>query len=287
MGKKFLPNVSEESGSASVVTAVVFLVLCGSVGAAVDFGMAWRARSYLQADLDAAVLAVAAGRQSAESEQGSAQFAGRGHSGIYEGPPPTFSVQADGTVEAAANMKIKTALLPLFGIKELPVVAHAKAIAKSTNASKHTLVSAAVKGWFAKEVYGVVRDSSGNVVGETKLFSYDYDYATNTRTVEPPLGVASPDIKLEAGLSFALKMRVWPNYPLSGSSRDTVAPIDYYSDDPNARLHRSGSCAGGELFQWEDAPNDLDPSQDDYTDFVFTMQCKSVPGSVTAVRLTE
>jgi Flp pilus assembly protein TadG len=279
--------VRHNSGNVGLMFALFLLVLCGAAGAAVDIGQARRARTYLQADLDAVTLTLAASAKTATPEQGAALFTSNATRGDYFGPPPTFTIALDGSVQATANMSIKTMLLPLFGFDTLPVVVNSRATATYDSTAVVRFDLQNIQGWFAKDLYAVKKDDLGNVVEETKIVSYDYDHATDTRTIDPPLATVNSDFKLIAGSTFALKLRVWPAYPMSGTSRETVPYVDYFSDDPNAHIHRDGTCGPGEAYNWEDAPNNVDPTQQDFLDVVFTLFCKQMPGQPHHVRLSQ
>ncbi len=285
--RPLLPFAADTSGNALALFALFLPVLLAFTGAALDIGNAVRSKRYLQANLDAATVALASAPDSATEERGQALFSANLKRGSYSGPPPTFTFHGNGIVEAEARMEIKTYLLGLFGFDKLPVVAHAKAGAEFDDQLILNFTVENVKGWFAKDIYAVARDKDGNVVSETKVLSYDYDYATDTKTVDPPIASASQDLSMDGGATVVLKMRVWPDYPLAGSSRNTVPYVDYYSDDPGARLKRTGSCKTGEKYEWEDAPNDIDTSEDDYLDFVFKVRCNKLPGELVNTRLME
>lgn len=278
---------ADEAGAVMPIFGMVLLLLLACMGAALDLGLAMRAKGNLQANLDATALALASHPEGASAERGVALFNINSPRGGYFGPSPTFTFLPNGTVEADARMKMKTYLLTLFGFAELPVEARAKAAPDLDDQIKVNFKINSVKGWFAKDIYAVARDKDGNTLSETKVLGYDYDYVTDTHTIDPPIASATQELSIDGAAAMVLKMRVWPDYPLSGSSRNRVAPIDYFSDDPNARLIRSGACRDGQKYEWEDAPNDIDPSEDDYQDFVFTVTCLKMPGEVVNARLTE
>lgn len=280
-------------GSVAPIFALGLVALCCVMGASIDYLRSQNTRTALQNALDSTVLALAAGKVDATADEATRYFDSLFNQSGVLGPSPTFTFGADGSVSAQSNLVINTLLLRLVTVKTLPVAAHAKAAKVASTLSDKAVVNfsaTSVKGWFAKDIYAFVRDANGVIINQVKVLSHDWDDATGTRTIVPPVNDVTADFKLSGGETFGLMMRVWPAYPASGSSRDTVPPIDYYSDEPSPRIKKTGDCHSGETHEWEDAPNDYDPSQDDYHDFIYVMTCKEMVQDVKApgtARLVE
>ncbi len=285
--------LTSSEGSVVPIFAFLLVALCCTMGAAIDYLRSQQARVALQNAIDATVLTLAATAEEPTSAQATQLFQKQLQYPGLLGPKPIFTFDADGTVTGSANMSLATLLLRLANFKTLPVTAHAKAMKSPAAVSDKAIVNfeaMAVKGWFAKDIYAFVRDKNGDIVKQVKVLSHDWDEATGKRTITPPIDEATADFVLSGAETFGVMMRVWPSYPGSGSSRDTVPPIDYYSDDPSPRIKTSGDCRSGEIHKWEDAPNDADRSKDDYRDFVYVMTCKEMPQDVKAsgaARLVE
>lgn len=284
---------ANSAGSVAPIFALLLLAICCVMGGAIDYLRSQHARVALQNSIDATVLTLAARSDTASPGDAARYFQNQFQYPGLVGPQPAFTFGADGTVSATAQMALSTLLLRLANIKTLPVAAHAKA-AKAADVVSDTAIvnfaAMAVKGWFAKDIYAFVRDENGAIVNQVKVLSYDWDQATLTRTITPPLNEATANFVLSGGQTFGVMMRTWPAYPSSGSSRDVADPVDYYSDDPNPRIKTSGDCHSGEIHEWEDAPNDFEPWQDDYYDFVYVMNCQEMPQDVKAAgtaRLVE
>jgi Flp pilus assembly protein TadG len=274
--RSYLDN---RDGSMAVVMAVMLVVLMAAIGGALDFGRASLARDKTQGVLDAALLHAAGRASQSKVAAASAFFEAESKNLGIAGPDPTFVLGADGSVSGAASMSIETIFLRIVGMQMLPVVVKGTATANIATVTQVAFTPATAQGWYAKDVYAFIRDANGNIIEQTKVLSYDYDYSTGTKTTVPALNQQSQTYTLTGGASFGVMLRVWPDTVHIGSRSGPY--VDYYSDDPNPNMLVSGNCKTGETHSWEDGGNQS------YGDFVYVMSCSSMVGEPKFVRLTQ
>ncbi|UVC10382.1 VWA domain-containing protein [Rhizobium sp. TH2] len=128
-GKVMKRFLKDRSGNFAILSAIVMVPLIISIGVAVEYRRAVNLRTMLQSSLDAGVLAGAKALSSGESQamQAALDMFKADAKEIYDDGSiealalkPTFTI-ADGIVSGAFSYPMKTPLLNIVSVKEVPV----------------------------------------------------------------------------------------------------------------------------------------------------------------------
>lgn len=276
MIREFLDDVR---GTMSVLFAGSIVVLVALLGFAVDYGIAQSKHEHLQDALDAAVLAAAS--STAEDKEGVVRQVLMGSLPMSTFSALSIAVDSSNASELSGRIAyVQQALfLPILGYRAIPVEVRATAARPGPATVSATFKSEFAQGWYAKDIYLFARDTDGNIAELKKVLSYDYDFASDTKTFEPPIDEITETYDITSGGTVGVMMRVWPDTVDIGS-RDG-AYVDYYSDDIDARIRKSGECEDGQTHKWEDGGNE------DHRDFIYVMTCESGEIDRTAIRLKQ
>lgn len=135
------PNIfqrfhKDQGGAIAIIFALTFTLLIGVVGGAVDYANWTAAKRQTTQAMDAAVLAggraLQLGATETEAIQAAQEYYNKNKSNRLDLDNVTFSVESNGTeVVAISNSKVKTPLMNLVGVSELPVNAKARSVLAS------------------------------------------------------------------------------------------------------------------------------------------------------------
>ncbi len=130
--KSFTAFKNQRDGSVAVLFGATLLLVAGAVGGAVDYSNATKTREALQSAIDASVLAAArlgAGKPKIEYTR-AAEAVFMASSVCAKNPcvAPKITVEADGSISADADLNVKTFILDVVGVDEVPISVTAKAM---------------------------------------------------------------------------------------------------------------------------------------------------------------
>lgn len=182
-------------------------------------------------------------------------------------------------VSARLDYVQPTLFLAVLARNAVPVQVRSTAIEPGPSKVSMTFKAEFAQGWYAKDIFLFARGPDGVITEMKKVLSYDYDFAKDKKTLDPPIDEVAQSYDITSGGTIGVMMRVWPDTIDIGSRSGEY--VDYYSDDLDAKIRRSGDCKDGETHKWEDGGNE------DHRDFIYEMTCVSSDGDATALRLKQ
>ncbi|WP_018259830.1 TadE/TadG family type IV pilus assembly protein [Methylobacterium sp. WSM2598] len=286
---------SDARGTIGIMFAGMMPAVLLAVGCGIDLQRALAYRGKVQAALDGAVMAVV-GNTSFDADFGrqafktSASFA-YALDGAAPGSDPltitrlTFTQNPDGTVTAEATATMRTTVVSIIGVRSLDL--SFRSTAKGTTTLKISTITFKVlsaQGAFDKDIYFFTRDGNGNLLSESLVLQYDYNYpaggtATKSYNPPPPQTFTQPVSNYK---TYGFKMVVYKDPSYRGLH---VNPSVYYSDSSNSSqwIRIQGKCydPGGSTQYWEDG------GDFNYQDFVYSVTCTTTNKVDRDVRLVE
>ncbi|MDH7804537.1 MULTISPECIES: TadE/TadG family type IV pilus assembly protein [unclassified Rhizobium] len=160
LARTSLHLLRNKEGNIAIMTALVSVVLLGAAGGAMDFAHALSVRSSLQSNLDAAVLAAAREPKNMQIVTAKQFFDAGLVSMTGYAARAEFTSDKDGVISGRAEASLKTSLLSILDIKEIPVSVRAAAATTSNepsgnNAACILLLEESVNGFYVNSGAGI------------------------------------------------------------------------------------------------------------------------------------
>ncbi len=273
----------DAKGSVAIATALSALVVLICAGAAIDYLRLVHARTELQGALDSATLAAAA-RPGALDQTASRYFTFNGKAPQTKVTSVSFSKRGDGTVDGMLTAEIPASFMSVagFGGLTLRVASAARRIAPASP-TKLSLKIAGGSSVYDKEYFVVVKDKSGRILRETKLFDYDHTCLCHSSgPTFTPAKDSTVSVTLAAGETASYKMVVYRD-PFKKGFRFDPDPLLSDSASTQAYLKLAGQCSdlGGQTQNWEDGLSTT------YNALVVNVTCVDIPSGKQNVVLVR
>lgn len=286
----------DNGGNYAIIFSVLLTTLLVAAGAGIDGVETVTVRSDIQNAMDSAVIAAAANGDTLDTDYATKFFlsnlptastntdADIDSNNRINISSVSFTTDSDGNIVGTARATLKTTILGLAGIPTVNLTIKAK----SAGSVEQKIESATFKiksaqGAYDKDIYFFTRDSEGNVVDETLILEYDYQYSRwGSHKYYTPAKTSDTTINVGDYSAYGYKMVVYEDNTYTGQHTN---PKEYYSDDADAPTWTKvvGECtdSGGSTNYWEDG------GDANYLDFVFTVVCTEGSSGASSVRLVE
>lgn len=159
-----------QRGATIIIFGLALPVILGLVGAAIDYGRGFGARTSMQGALDSALLAAATAQNMSDSERlafaeqvFAANYSAMGRGGSAS---PTFTMSSDGSIAGSATANLDTSILGVIGIDKLPVGVSSAVKVPSKMAAEIVFVLDYSGSMNSRGKYRAMRNAAINLINE-------------------------------------------------------------------------------------------------------------------------
>ncbi|WP_167858459.1 pilus assembly protein TadG-related protein [Methylobacterium nonmethylotrophicum] len=251
--------VSSAAGSVAVTFAVCAIPLIAAAAAGIDYARSLLSVGKIQSAMDAAVLA---GLTASGSETSMAKtvFTGNVSDGSLTLNAPVFVFDKTcGCLTGSVSGSVSLAFARILPASAVTVSVTSKASNMKPRQRPVSFVTTPTKaqGWYPKVMSVWTKDTSGNIVSQSQLMTYDFRFPSNGWT-SPPIGQASSTAVLDSSAA------VWG-----------ISVINYYSASTSS--YCPGFC-GVSYTNTVTSPPTSAPTMAQMGAFRFTGDCTSSQG---------